>query len=297
MQASPEGQLQLLTDVFQHNLESDDYSRAVLKDYEGAFTQDIEIALPILKALLARIVFVLDWENAPELKHVIPVITTELEAAKVNETFVLERVIKIELDQQIRLANLQVAEESRLLREEQDREFQESIAAELKKAEEALAKRTQEEDLGVVETELGQVLEGLDARLESFAGISADLRHNWQQTEQRTVGHRALDAKTIFRFVSDRLKAVDLGGIDLSKVQEEAPLAGLQEKYPLADGTFFQRINAAEKAILAQTKAINTLIDYAGLTVLKNAFPEEASAEKKAEHGQLVLDHFAAFRQ
>ena len=298
MQASPEGQLQLLTDVFQHNLESDDYSRAVLKDYEGAFTQDIEIALPILKALLARIVFVLDWENAPELKHVIPVITTELEAAKVNETFVLEKAVRIELTQQIRLANLQVAEESRLLREEQDREFQESIAAELKKAEEALAKGTQEEALGVVETELGQVLEGLNTRLESFAGISADLTRNWQQTEQRTVGHYALDATTIFGFVSSgRVKAVDLGGIDLSKVPVEAALDGLQEKYPLADGTFFERIDAAEKTIQERTEAINILIDYAGLTVLKNAFPEVASVEQKAEHGQLVLDHFAALRQ
>jgi len=295
MQASPEGQLQLLEDVFEYNLESDNYSKALLEEHRGAFTPDS--VLPILKALLARIVFVQDWENAPQLRHVIPVITTELEAAKVNETFVLEKANKIEFDQQTRLANLRVAEESRLLREEQDREYQESLAAELKKAAEALAKGVQEEALGVVETELGEVLEDLDTRLGSFAGVRAGLVHNWQQTEQRTVGLYALDAKTIFGFVNARVNDVELGGIDLNKVPEGAALAGLREKYPLADGTFFERIGAAEKTIQERIKGINTLIDYAGLTVLKNAFPEGAEEGQKVEHGQLVLDLFAAFRK
>jgi len=84
LQTTPEGQLQLLKDVFQHNLENDDYSRTLITEYQEAFTQEEEHALPILKVLLARIIFVQDWESAPQLQHVIPVIETELEAAKVN---------------------------------------------------------------------------------------------------------------------------------------------------------------------------------------------------------------------
>ena len=184
-----------------------------------------------------------------------------------------------------------------MLREEQDREYQETLAAERQKAEEARLKGVQQEALRVIETELGQVLEGLNIRLGNFAGIREDLTHNWRQTEQKTVGRYALDAKTIFGFVSARLKVVDLGVIDLNKVAERAPHEGLQERDPLADVALFERINATQEAIQARITDINTLIDYAGLTRLKNAFPAEASELQKVEHGQLVLDHFAALRQ
>lgn len=297
MQATPEGQLQLLKDVFQHTLESDDYSRALVFEYQEAFTQEQEDALPILKVLLARIIFVQDWENAPELQHIIPVITTELEAAKIDETLIKEKADKIERAVQIQLANLQAAEEARLLREEQDREYQETLAAERQKAEEARLKETQEEALGAIETELGQFLEGLNIRLGNFAGIREDLTHNWRQTEQRSAGLYAMDAKTIFGFVSARLKVVDLGVIDLNKVAERAPHEGLQERYPLADVALFERIKATQEAIQARITDINTLIDYAGLTVLKNAFPEDAEEGQKVEHGQHILDHIAEVRQ
>ncbi len=296
LQATPEGRFQLLTDVFQHNLENDDYSRALIQEYQEAFTQEQEVALPILKGLLARIIFVQNWENAPELQHVIPVITTELEAAKIDEILIKEKADKVALALEIRLANLRAAEEARVLREEQDREYQEALAAESLKAEQARLKEVQEEALGAIETELGQDLEGLNIRLGSFAGVRADLVHNWQQTETKTVGRYAMDAKTIFGFVSARLRVVDLREIDLTKVPERAPHEGLQERYPLADGTFFERITAAQETIQERTVEINTLIYYAGLTVLKNAFPANPEDGEKIEHGQRILDHVAAAR-
>ncbi|QVL56405.1 MAG: hypothetical protein KFB95_04205 [Simkaniaceae bacterium] len=297
MQATPEGQLQLLKDVFQHTLESDDYSKALMVEYQGAFTQEQEYALPILKGLLARIIFVQDWESAPELQHVIPVIKTELEVVKVDETIIKEKADKVAFALEIRIANLQAAEEARLLREEQDREYQESLAAERLKAEQARLKEAQEEALGAIETELDQAFDGLGTRLESFAAIRADLTQNWQDTASKTRGLVVYNAKEMFRFVSARLKDVDLGVIDLSKVPERAPHEGLQERYPLADVALFERINATQEAIQARITDINTLIDYAGLTRLKNAFPAEASEAQKVEHGQLVLDHITAVRQ
>jgi hypothetical protein len=297
LQATPEGQLQLLKDVFQHNLESDDYSRTLMAEYQGVFTQEQEYALPILKFLLARIIFVQDWQNAPELQHVIPVIRTELEVVKVDGTIVKEKADKIECAEQIRRANLREAEEARTLREEQDREYQEGIEAERVKAEQARLKEDQEEALGLTETEVGQALEDLGTRLESFAGISADLIHNWQQTEQKSVGRFAMDAKTMFAFVSTRLKPVDLGAINLSKVPERALHEGLQETYPLADASFFERITAAQETIQERIAEINMLIDYAGLTTLKNAFPEGAEDAQKIEHGQRVLEYVAAVLQ
>ncbi|WP_316358291.1 hypothetical protein [Candidatus Neptunichlamydia sp. REUL1] len=297
LQATPEGQLDLLKEVFQHNLGSDDYSKALMLKCQGVFTQEQEHALPILKGLLARIIFVQDWETAPELQHVIPVITTELEAVKIDETIIKEKADKVALALEIRLANSQAAEEAKALREEQSREYQEGVEAGRLKAEQARLKEAQEEALGEIEAKLAQDLEGLEARLESFDGISADLIHNWQDTASKTHGLVVYNAKEMFRFVSNRLINIDLGAIDLSKVPEVALHEGLQETYSLADTTFFERITVAQETIQARITEINTLIGFAGLTVLKNAFPEGAEDAQKIEHGQLVLDHIAAFRQ
>jgi len=303
----PFAQIMQLFEIEQQNesntlLLSTNYHAIFMERYREDFAdpENVGNILKGMKKVLAAIAFMRDV--ADNVHHFQP----EYETAQI-ELFDLKQADNLQ-KQAAREENLLKSALDASLFEEQGEELRAATEADRRKAQErdeaeaiALEKRvqkgTQEEALGVVETELGQHLEVLNTRLESFAGIRADLTRNWQQTEQRSTGLYALDAKTIFGFVSARVQDVDLGGINLAKVPERDALEGLQERYPLADVALFERISATEKSIQARITEINTLIDYTGLTMLKNAFPKDTEEAQKAEHGQLVLDLIAAVRQ
>lgn len=269
------------------------YWQVFMKKYQADFADpaNADLVLQGMKKVLAAIAFMRNLEDVARL------VTTEYDAIPQE---IIDMKIAANADAEAkRKENELQSEEARLLREEQDREFQEQLEIQRRRdaerariEQERLQKEEQEEALTARREELDGLLESLSPVQEAFNPVAKALQSNWQNTQIKTKGVVKYSATEMYRFVTTRLGAVNLEGLDLTKREKPEPLPeDLRETHPRAEQRFFEELESSHQALTKAIDEINQFVDYATLMQLVQSFPkEEIGAEEQARLGQQVID-------